>query len=102
MLTKESVVVAIQEQVFSKLADEIVLLSLNEGIYYGLNPVGADIWELIQAPMSVEAIRDQIVVKYDVDAERCEREILALLHELQQHGLVHVNEPVEHTAEERS
>ena len=92
MVTRDPIVVAIQEQVFSKLSDEIVILSLNDGIYYGLNSVGARIWELIQTPRSIKELCDQLVQEYNVEADQCERETLALLNDLQKHHLVEVHE----------
>ena len=38
------------------LEGEAVILSLHDGIYYGLNSVGLRIWELIQQPRSLGSI----------------------------------------------
>jgi len=47
-----------------------------------LNPVGARVWALLQQPRPVREIRDALLTEYDVDRERCERDLLALLHAL--------------------
>jgi hypothetical protein len=44
--------------------------------------MGARIWNLIQAPMAVDEVFTTILAEYDVEADRCQRDILALLEEL--------------------
>jgi hypothetical protein len=86
-------VVATPEQVSTVLDDETVILQLEDGVYYGLDSVGTSVWHLLQEPRLVAEIRDRIVEEYDVDAERCERDLLALLRDLAQRRLIDVREP---------
>jgi hypothetical protein len=89
-LSADSVVVVSRDQVSSDLAGEAVILGLTRGVYYGLDPVGSRIWELIQEPRQVRDVRDIIMQEYDVDPEVAERDLLALLEHLQSEGLVEV------------
>lgn len=82
MLTQSSTVVVARKQAFCNLAEEAVILDLTAGVYYGLNAVGARVWNLIQQPRTVRQIQDTILEEYDVDADRCERDVFALLKEL--------------------
>ena len=91
-ITTTSVVVATKEQVSSDLAGEAVILSLQTGMYYGLDPVGAHIWELLRTPTAVADLRDSIVRQYDVEADRCERDIVNLLHQLADQGLIEIRD----------
>ena len=68
------------------------MLNLTNGVYYGLGPVGARIWNLIKEPQTVNAIRDAILQAYDVEPERCERDLLALLQHMAAEGLIEVND----------
>lgn len=95
VVATSSVVVASKEQVASDLAGEVILLSLKTGMYYGLDQVGARIWELLQQPRRVADIRDAIVREYDVDLERCERDVLVLLRNLLKEGLIEVRDASE-------
>jgi hypothetical protein len=84
-------VVAGNDQVNADLDEEVVLLNLKSGEYYGLNAVGATIWSLIQVPSSVEALRKRLLQEYPgVEPDRCARETLALLEDLAEAGLVRV------------
>lgn len=81
-----------QEQVYQELGGECVILDLSAGIYYGLDEVGSRVWSLIQAPITVEAIRDLLVAEYDVDSVRCEQDLLRLLHNMAALGLILVTQ----------
>jgi Coenzyme PQQ synthesis protein D (PqqD) len=85
-----SIVVAARDHVSCDLAGEAVILGVKSGIYYGLNAVGARIWNLIQEPKLVDAVCKTILEEYDVEAERGERDILALLEDLLTNGLVEI------------
>jgi hypothetical protein len=83
-------VVVSPDQVCSDLDGEAVILDLKSGGYYGLNSVGARIWQLIQQPQRVAEIRSVLLEEYDVDTDTCDRELKALLESLQNAGLIQV------------
>jgi hypothetical protein len=72
----------------SAFEDEVVLLNLKDGIYYGLEGVGSRVWALVQDPAAVSEIRDALVKEFEVDAETCDRDLRALLKNLVRRGLV--------------
>ena len=81
---------AIPDQVSCDLSGEAAVLSLRSGIYYGLNPVGARIWTLVQKPVIVTEILQTIVAEYEVDASVCEADLMQVLGDLATHGLLEV------------
>ena len=85
-------VVVSQDQVSCDLSGESAILNLKAGIYYGLNEVGTRIWKLIQEPRRVGEIRDAILEDYEVEPDRCEADILSLLQELLDNGLIEVKD----------
>jgi hypothetical protein len=90
VVSGDSTVVAAKDQVSSDLGGEVAILDLKAGVYYGLDAVGARIWSLIEEPRTVNEIRDILLEEYDVEPERCERDLLALLRRLADEGLVEV------------
>jgi hypothetical protein len=86
-----SIVSASRQQVSSELAGEVVILNLNAGIYHGLDATGTRIWQLIQSPMKVSDVRDAILGEYDVEADRCGRDLLELLEKLAHSGLLEIH-----------
>jgi hypothetical protein len=89
-ITASTVVLAVKEQVSSKLAEETVVLNLKDSVYYGLDAVGTTIWQTLQTPRTVGAIRDALCAEYDVDRGECEADLLALLASLAEHGLIEI------------
>jgi hypothetical protein len=73
------------------MAEESAILDLKSGQYYGLNPIGTRIWALIQKPTPVVDILAKLLNEYEVDAERCERDLLTLIEELERKGLVEIS-----------
>jgi hypothetical protein len=91
-ISGNSAVVASTDQVSSNLVDEVVILNRKSGVYYGLNDVGVFLWNLIQEPKTVNEIRDAILEEYEVDFDRCERDLFALLQKLATKGLVEIRD----------
>lgn len=91
-ITLDSVVVASPDQVSCPLEDEVAIVHVKDGVYYGLDPVGARIWELIRTPRRVRFVRDALLAEYQVEAERCESDLLQLLQDLRAAGLVDVSD----------
>jgi hypothetical protein len=88
----ESVVVVSKDQMASDVAGETVILGLTAGRYYGLDAVGARVWQLIQTPTAFADVRRTIVSEYDVEPARCEADLLALLQKMADAGLVEVRD----------
>jgi len=89
-LSGQSVVTVTKDQVSCRLGSEAAILNVKDGIYYGLDPVGAHIWKLLQTPCKVAEIQEALVQEYDVEPERCQRDLMALLEELLGAGLIEV------------
>src|SRR5664279_5294317 len=85
-------VVVSKEQASADLGDEAAILNLKDGVYYGLDPVGARIWKLIQTPRTVQEVRDTLLEEYDVEADRCEEDLIALLQKLAKNDLIDIVE----------
>ena len=79
------------DQVSCDLAGEAAILNLKNSVYYGLDTVGARIWTLVQEPITVGAVRDAMLREYDVEPERCERDLIDLLQKLAAEGLIAIN-----------
>lgn len=89
-LAMHSVVFAVDDQVSCPLGEEAAILNLKNNVYYGLDSVGARVWNLLQQPRSVTDLRNALLDEYEVDAERCERDLLGLLEKMLKEGLIEV------------
>ena len=91
-ISESAIVVAAADVLVSEFGDELVLLNLRDGVYYGLEDVGARVWALLRQPTTLPAIRDTLVSEYDVEPERCEQDARALIGDLVTRGLVTIQE----------
>jgi Coenzyme PQQ synthesis protein D (PqqD) len=89
-LSANSIVVMAPEQISCPLGEESAILNLKNSMYYGLDPVGARVWSLLQQPRSISEVRDALVSEYEVEADRCETDLLALLEKMLSEGLIEV------------
>ncbi len=90
MLSPHSTVVASRDQVSCRLGAEAAILHLGSGVYYGLNPVGSRVWTLLQEPVVVQRLHEMLVAEYDVEPDRLQRDLTALLDHLAVEGLIEV------------
>jgi hypothetical protein len=87
-LGPDSVVRVSSNQVYSRLGDEVAILELDQGVYYGLNDTGSFLWNLMQKPVRVNEMRAALVEEFDVDAETAEKDLLRVLGDLRDAGLI--------------
>ena len=92
MITSSTIVVAARDQVFCDLGGEAAILSLGSGIYYGLNSVGAYIWNQIQEPARVADLCAALAEEYDVEPAQCDTDVRRLLGELLEQKLIEVRD----------
>lgn len=81
--------VAISPGVYARaFGDELVLLDFSRGEYFGLDELGAEIWKLAEAGEAVGAIADRIVERFEVGHEVAFRDIVDLVTQMRDQGLV--------------
>lgn len=73
---------------FQELDGEAVLLSLDEGCYYGLDEVGTRIWQMLDDEIAPEQMVATIVAEYDVEPEQARSDLDTLIADLEKSGLV--------------
>ena len=81
--------VTIPTQVMAReVGEEIVILDLAGGSYFGLDPVGARIWELMSEGRTLGEICATMLEEYEVTAEQLQGDVIKLAGELAERGLV--------------
>lgn len=79
------------DQVTAKVDDEVVMMSMQQGEYYGLDSIGSRIWELFAKPNSVENIIGTLMQEYDVDRKTCEKDVQEFIQKLVDKGLLKIS-----------
>ena len=65
--------------VFTDLDDTIVMMDVDEGQYYELDPVAARIWALLETASPASELCETLSKEYEVDAETCQQDTLEFL-----------------------
>lgn len=76
---------------FRLVRDEMALLDLETGVYYGLDEVGARMWELLAEHGTVEAVAQRMLEEYDVAPEQLRGDLLRLVEELAAKRLIEID-----------
>ena len=76
------------DAVAGELDDGRAILNLQTSQYYHLNETGALIWEWVEANHSVGQMTEDMQNRFDVPLEDCRSDIIDVLKELEQAGLV--------------
>ncbi|MBS1214429.1 MAG: coenzyme biosynthesis protein PqqD [Proteobacteria bacterium] len=78
------------EALFQEIGGEGVILDLKSSSYFGLDEVGVRLWQLLQADPSLQAACDTLLAEYDVEPAQLEDDLIKLLDQLAEAGLVTV------------
>jgi hypothetical protein len=76
------------EVISQEVSGETVLLDLESENYFGLDEVGTRIWQLIKENRDLRAIYDTLLQEYEVEEERLQNDLEALLGEISGLGLI--------------
>lgn len=81
------------QQIASNVGGEIVILNHNKGEYYGLDEVGAVVWNSLETePQTLDSLCEAVLADYDIDKQTCLSDIESLLQELISEKLVEVTQ----------
>ena len=76
----------------TRVDERLVLFNIQEDIMLGLNAVGEQIWNLLEAPTCVETLCVKLVVEFDVEPEVCEKEVESFIGRLAELGAIMVRD----------
>lgn len=81
-------VVQSRNYIASDMNGERVLLCVDSGKYYNLGVMGSIIWDMLEQPVKVGEIVQNLLDQYEIDRPSCEAEVFAFLAKLNAEGLV--------------
>jgi hypothetical protein len=88
-LEPSSVIVRNEDQFISNpVGEETIILNLATGDYFGLNSVGAFIWDLLREPVPVSRVIGRLMETYTVDEDTCIRQTMEYLGKMDGFGLL--------------
>ena len=83
MIADSDIAARAENKVAAQIGDEAVILDIESGYYFQLNPTAARIWALLEAPISVASLCAKLREAFDVDAVTCRAEVVEFLELMQ-------------------
>jgi hypothetical protein len=89
-IANESRVVVSKDQVACNMGEDATIVTWRNDVYYGLDPVGKRVWQLLQEPTTLAQICNILKADYEVEPAQLESDIRELLEQLAEQGLVEI------------
>ena len=90
-ITLDSIVQRNEELLTSNIGEEVVMMSIENSAYYGLDPVGSKIWDMLAEPVRVSVLCERLRERFDVSPEQCQKDVLKFLIEMYEEEMLLVN-----------
>ena len=74
------------------LNEEIVMMDIQSGKYFNLKETAAEIWLLLESPLTLHDLVERLVIQYEVSYEQCEKDIMPFLQTMLTNRLILVSE----------
>lgn len=89
LLIGEAVIVTRNRELISApVHDEIVMMDIDSGRYYGLDDIGSVIWRRVESPQTFGALIDSLVAEYDADRGVIAADVSKLLVLMAEHKVI--------------
>lgn len=72
----------------SQIGEEVVMLDMESGFYFGLNSVASVIWGLLVEGIGFETLIDQLMAQFDVERSVCEADTRELLDQMLEKNII--------------
>ena len=66
----------------SPIDDEMVMMNIDKGTYFGLDATGVTIWDALEEPLNLIELVNKLTEKFEVTAEQCEEDITPFVERL--------------------
>jgi hypothetical protein len=87
-ITETTTIVRSPAVLAAEVDGEIVMMSVEQGRYFGLDDIGSDIWKRIEQPCSFAALVDALTADYDADRGTIAADVTALLARMAEQDVV--------------
>jgi hypothetical protein len=92
MLTLNSIIQRDSEVIAGEVDQDLIMVSIATGHYYGVSDVAREIWDAIVYPKRVADLVNDLTARYNVDLGSCEEQTLSFLEALLSEGLLQVKD----------
>lgn len=77
--------------VFRSVSRDTVLLDLESGYYFSLNPLGSEIWQRCDGQTEVAKLVEDLYAQYAASREQLEADVVGFIEQMLSEGLLRVD-----------
>ncbi len=92
MIEKDYLIKKNESMVLAELDGQIVMMSIENGEYYGFNEMATIVWEKIESGIRVSELVEKLIAEYSVTKEECAKDISELVKYLSNKNIVIIEE----------
>ena len=79
-----------KDVIIQELEGDAILLNIQDGMFFGLNPVAHRMWELLTELGEAEKVLTQLRQEYEASEEQLRQDLIDFIEKLRLKGLVEI------------
>ena len=78
-ITPDTIIQRESGLLFNEIDGEVVMLSIENSEYYGMNEIGSQIWLMIEKPISLHDLLNNLISEFEISYIKCKEDTLEFL-----------------------
>lgn len=74
----------------NEIGSETVMMSIQEGKYFGMNKTGSYIWKQLEQPLAFDRLCENIISDFNISRVQCEEEIVPFIEEMTKEKIIDI------------
>jgi hypothetical protein len=76
------------DALWAELGSQVAILNMVSGRYFEIQGVGSELWRWLEFPSSPKSLTEQLTLRYRVEADQAQEDVLHFLDQLRNAGLL--------------
>lgn len=87
-LNSETLIARNKDILANLVGDEVVMMDMGKGKYFGVNKTGSYIWQLLEQPATIGELCDRLVADFGISKEQCTNELKPFIEQMQKENII--------------
>jgi len=91
-ISPDTIISRRQNIMAADMSEDLVMMNMDRGMYYGLQSVAAFIWKMLEQPDTIADVCTSVQERFDgVEPDQCQSDVLAFVNDLHAEELIDVH-----------
>jgi len=91
MISERNIIQKTSKHLATSVDDEVVILGIESGNYFGFNRIASDIWQMLDHPVAVNDLISELESRYASEDNAIRNDVIPFLDTLKAKGLIEVH-----------